>query len=294
MTSKPWEDRVIFKTVAGSHLYGTATPESDYDVRGVCHQTPESLIGLSPFDQYQAEKEDLTIFGLNKFCKLAADCNPNIIEILFAPTEAPTCLYSSRTWLRLLDIRHAFVSKKALYTFTGYAYSQLERIERHYRWIRDGAPVNPNPKDFGAEPIHSTDANNEWKWATPQDKNMYQNARERYRQWQHWMTERNPARHDLEQKWGYDTKNALHLARLMTQGEELITTGRLAFPRPDAKWLLEIRNGLMTYDEIVQWAKDAEERLKVIADNQSAIPHGPNRKLIEQFVMRINMEMLNG
>jgi len=288
---KVWEDHVIFKTVAGSQLYGTSTPESDYDVRGVCHQTIESLIGMQPFGQYQDEKQDITIFGLNKFCNLAADCNPNIIEILFSPTSGPTCLLSTVEWEILQAIRPAFLSRKARHTFSGYAFSQLERIERHHRWMVEGPPPDPFPPDYGAVPQADTTDNNAWKWIDPDHKNRYQNAREKYRQWQHWVKERNPARKELEEQWGYDTKHGMHLARLMTQGEELLTTGHITLPRPDAAWLLEIRNGLMTYDEIVTWARDRESNLRVLEEN-SPLPWGPDRKKIEGTVMGLNQMRL--
>ena len=76
----------IFECVTGSRLYGTYTPESDYDYRGVCIPPMEILLHpFMNFDQKDSgfEEEDRAIYSLPKFFKICADSNPNIIELLF-------------------------------------------------------------------------------------------------------------------------------------------------------------------------------------------------------------------
>ena len=287
MTEKVWETALIFKTIAGSYLYGTNTPESDTDIRGVCHQTAESLIGLTGFEQYQDGKTDTTVYGLNKFCQLAAQCNPNIVELLFAPLLPATCLTYTQDWLDLLEIKSAFLSRRARHTFTGYAFAQMKRIELHHRWLVNPPARAPVPEEYGAvqkaEGPHS--------WPNQELHNSYQNAHAQWKQYQDWLADRNPVRAELERKWGYDTKHGLHLARLMTQGEELLLTGKITLPRPDAKWLLEIRNGLMDYDQICAWAQDRRVRMEEI-EKSSPLSWGPDWDTIQFFVMKKNAERL--
>ena len=220
----------FFLTVAGSQLYGTSTPTSDLDLRGVTHQPIDSLIGLQPFEQFQngeAENysaygvtyptKDVTIYGLNKFVTLAMGCNPNIIELMFAPVDNPdVVLVHSPEWNQLMEIRSAFLSRKARHTFTGYAYAQLERINRHHRWIVNPPTVKPNPFDYSA--YHAPDGN--VKWRDNEQYNRYLNLKREWDQYEHWLKERNPARAELERKYGYDTKNGMHLVRLMLMGQE--------------------------------------------------------------------------
>lgn len=47
---------IIFETVAGSHAYGTATPESDKDIRGVFVQPLEDVLKYGFTDQVSDEK----------------------------------------------------------------------------------------------------------------------------------------------------------------------------------------------------------------------------------------------
>ena len=46
MNIEEWvQNNTIHQVVAGSHLYGTARPDSDIDVRGVCLAPTETLLG---------------------------------------------------------------------------------------------------------------------------------------------------------------------------------------------------------------------------------------------------------
>lgn len=49
---------------------------------------------------------------------------------------------------------------------------------------------------------------------------------------------------------GYSIKNAYHAIRLMWQLHELLTTGKITFPRPEAFILKDIRNGNCTIEEL--------------------------------------------
>ena len=48
-------------------------------------------------------------------------------------------------WERLVEVRDSFLSKRAKHTFSGYALSQLKRINTHYRWLKNPPPAAPTP-----------------------------------------------------------------------------------------------------------------------------------------------------
>src|SRR5690554_3239886 len=128
------ESNTIFLTVHGSHAYGTARPDSDLDIRGVCIPPKEYYLGiLDNFEQaIFNEPVDLTIFGISKFIKLAMDANPNALEIIF--TDESDHIFVSDIGKKMLDIRESFISKKARFTMAGYARSQLKRFHTHRKW----------------------------------------------------------------------------------------------------------------------------------------------------------------
>lgn len=80
------EERTIFLTKYGSHAYGTSTPESDLDLRGVCIAPLRTRLGfLERFDMVRAGNNnvDLEIYDLPKFLHGCAEGHPNMLEVLF-------------------------------------------------------------------------------------------------------------------------------------------------------------------------------------------------------------------
>lgn len=172
--------KTAFLTLSGSHAYGTAMPGSDVDVAGVYLGRKEDYLGLhEPPEQYndkptmtylfkaythraqkalentvsgvqarELEVVDGTVFEVKKFMRLAAESNPNILDILFADDRC--IIYSDREWdTHVLAFRDAFLSKKVYWTFRGYAKNQLDRMERHRKWLLDPPKAPPSRADFG-------------------------------------------------------------------------------------------------------------------------------------------------
>lgn len=55
-------------------------------------------------------------------------------------------------------------------------------------------------------------------------------------------------RPELVERFGYDTKFAMHAVRLGLQGVEYVETGKITLPSPDAQLLQAIRSGAFAID----------------------------------------------
>lgn len=144
--------RTIFLSKHGSHAYGTNQPSSDLDLRGVAIPPREYLLGyLRRFEQAEQKGDpDVVVFSLAKFLGLAADCNPNVLEILF--TDPVDHVVRTPLGDRLLSARGIFLSRKARHTFSGYAIAQLKRIETHRRWLLHPPVAPPERAAYGLPP----------------------------------------------------------------------------------------------------------------------------------------------
>ena len=105
------------------------------------------------------------------------------------------------------------------------------------------------------------------------------NAEKRYRaalkhwdSYQTWKNQRNPARAELERAHGYDTKHAMHLIRLMRMGLEVLETGELHVRRDDAEQLSAIREGALSFDDLLVMAGDLEQSMQK-ATASTKLPH---------------------
>lgn len=114
----------------------------------------------------------------------------------------------------------------------------------------------------------------------------HKQAREKHRNYWTWKQNRNEARHELEVNFGYDTKHAMHLVRLMRMAEEILTTGEVLVKRPDAKELLDIRGGAWKLDELLKWAEEKDEYIRGDLYRKSALQSRANLDLAAEVLMK--------
>jgi predicted nucleotidyltransferase len=106
----------------------------------------------------------------------------------------------------------------------------------------------------------------------PSDVASTLNAEKRYRaalkhwdSYQTWQAQRNPARAELERSHGYDTKHAMHLIRLMRMDLEVLQTGELRVRRDDAEELSTIRDGALSFEELLALAGGLQRSMETAA-----------------------------
>jgi hypothetical protein len=277
---------LIYKVVAGSRAYGLDSPGSDLDMRGVCIPPRRYLLGLRPFEQWEQREAqgDTVIYALVKFVRLALACNPNIIELLYV--EPRHILFINDYGQRLLKHRDQFLSKQVRHTFAGYALSQLKRIEGHHRWLANPPAHQPTQAEFGGWPVEGR-----YKFPDHDAERAYRAALKHWQDYQTWQQNRNPARAELERKYGYDTKHAVHLLRLLKMGVEILSTGQVHVYRPDREWLREVRHGLLSYEALLDVAAFYEARLEELYET-SSLPDQPDFEAAEALVIELQEQYL--
>lgn len=306
-------DRTIFVTVAGSHLYGTNIATSDHDYKGVAIASKDYYLGyLKHFEQLERKVQnghphDLTITALWKFVNLATDCNPNIVELLYANENQ--VLYADKYGEELVGIRERFITKKARHTFSGYAHGQLKRIKSHRAWLLNPPKEKPMRQQFGLSETSKVSKSEIGAFdALVKDgkeiemtkeiltlfvrEKQYAAAKENWDKYENWKKTRNAARSELEAKHGYDTKHAMHLVRLMRMCVEILSTGKVLVHRPDAEELLSIRHGAWTYDQLIEHAEYLEKMCALLYET-STLPHEPDRVWLDDWLVNITDRYLS-
>jgi hypothetical protein len=89
---------------------------------------------------------------------------------------------------------------------------------------------------------------------------------------------------------GYDTKYAMHCARLGFQGLELLRSARINLPirGEPADWLLAVRRGEVTFEEWWSRSLELDAELEAMAEDDS-IPPGPDRSAIETWSVHTHL-----
>ena len=124
----------------------------------------------------------------------------------------------------------------------------------------------------------------------------YLNAMQNWKKYQSWKRARNPKRAVLEEKYGYDTKHATHLVRLLRMGAEIMETGDVHVWRGgiDAEELCHIRAGGWPYEKLVEWAEQKQKELnEQYKTAQGIVPNHPDRDAIDELCVRILQKSLS-
>lgn len=121
------------------------------------------------------------------------------------------------------------------------------------------------------------------KW----NREEYVAAKERHAQYWNWKKSRNETRSVLEEQFGFDTKHALHLVRLLRTGVEALRDGEILVKRPDADELLAIRNGAWTYEELVSYAEKIDDEIKNKWYKTTSLPKKPDIKFAAELLMDV-------
>jgi uncharacterized protein len=76
-------------------------------------------------------------------------------------------------------------------------------------------------------------------------------------------------RPEIEAKFGYDVKAAMHTLRLLNECKELLSEGTITLPRPERDFLIRVRTGKYSMDKVVAMAQ------KLFAECEDAAKSSP-------------------
>jgi len=108
----------------------------------------------------------------------------------------------------------------------------------------------------------------------------------------------------LVEKYGIDVKAIAHCVRLYRMGKEVLLTGNLQVHRPDAPFLLDIRNGKYSLGELLTEGKDEKGRMTIVGGiigeesklfNEalavSKLPEEPNFNELNDILVKFQKEL---
>ncbi len=256
----------------GSHLYGTNTPESDTDHKGVFLPAwDEVLLQRAPKSESRHTGDDKSrnspgdvdweMYVLHYFVELACQGQTVALDMMHAPQEK--CVVWSDAWADLVANRTRFYTRN-LDAFVGYARKQaakygvkgsrLAEAEQMKRYLQgfdeelrlsevwDGLPQGEHTRP--AEPDPRGQRQFEVCGRKLGERAKISNALGMLHHFIERYGER--ARLAAENK-GIDWKAVSHAMRAAYQVKELLTQGTITFPRPEAPYLLRVKGGGLDY-----------------------------------------------
>jgi hypothetical protein len=324
-----WEDATLLVLAqVGSHSHGTYIPPEDpqaiddVDYMGIVIPPQSYTLGLKEWDNltFIYEELDCVFYSFRKYVNLLIKSNPNVLGLTWLNDEHYVA-YDELLWYIVRGSRSLFSSKLAYPSFIGYATAQLRKmtsfdIATQNEWddavklitaagwtvgqITGTEKSRPMP-DYEAVldvlvPVPPAVPESVGRAAA---RFTVDDALERAaltihkihaKHFQGYMGEK---RKNLVRKYGYDTKNASHLIRLMRMCCEYLESGKLqVFRTIDAYHLRDIKAGKYPLELVKEEAESLFKRAESLRDN-NALPMFPDLEAIDLLVQEIYLRAYN-
>lgn len=307
---------IILLTTGGSHAYGTDTPASDLDIRGITLNSAEEILTMEYNDKpIEDRATDTVIYFLKQIVTLLLNCNPNTIEILGTKEEHLFICTEEGRLLR--DNVELFLSKKAAASFGGYAIAQLRRLQNAL--ARDSYPQREKEQHI-LNSIHKQllTLPDRYKELTEGDLKLYldNSSKEGFEQeifmdislkhyplrdFKNIYSEMNNVLRDYDKLNHRNSKkdelhlnkHAMHLIRLLIMGTEILQgKGVHTYREKEIPFLMDIRKGTFSYSEIFEMVDKFDADFKYAALN-TALPDNPHYGKVQELIMEINKGVIS-
>lgn len=315
-THKNLGKNIILLTTGGSHAYGTDTPSSDLDIRGITLNSAEEILTMEYNDKpIEDRATDTVVYFLKQIVTLLLNCNPNTIEMLGTREEHLfICTEEGRLLRNNADL---FLSKKAAASFGGYAIAQLRRFQNAL--ARDSYPqVEKEQHILKSIKKQLLTLPDRYKKLTKGELNLYIDDSSKkgfekeifmdislthypLRDFKNIYSEMNNVLKDYDKLNHRNNKkdklhlnkHAMHLIRLLIMGTEILQgEGIHTYREKEIPLLMDIRNGRFSYDEIFEIVDKFNSKFKYAADNTN-LPDNPDYKKVQELIIEINENVID-
>lgn len=257
-------DNPEFLAITGSRLYGTNRENSDYDYRGFIVPPYEYLIGLLNFNSKEIEdQEDSKVYSLKEFFKMLTNGDPQCTELLFVPQDK--IVKTSSYYEEIRNNKELFLSNVIYKRLMGFGNSEWRKAMA-VKFEFEKLPADQEKirldllnfiRDRGADKADMDEM--AAKFDSYKESKLVVSVSN--------LGAKRKADFD---KFGFCVSSACHSIRLMGELSQLMETGEITFPRPEAEVLKAIRLGEVSkddcqklYDEAVFKAEKSREKSKL-------------------------------
>ncbi len=307
----------------GSHLYGTDTPQSDLDVKGVYIPDARDILLqlVKPLIADQREKAvgekntavdvDREAYSLQRYLELLCEGQTVALDMLFAP-DCAMITPPTAVWNEVRTLAPKLITKRSA-AFVRYCQQQASKygirgsriaaarhvldLLRQAKTASGAAAKLEVAREalFAMEPVEHVALYDveqaSGKAITTLEvcgrKILFTTSLETATGIvQRVLDEYGKRAFLAERNEGVDWKALSHALRVGYEAVELLSTGRITFPRPEAEHLKAVKLGQLPYREI---GAEIETQLAMVvaAEQASKLPETPDYMAVDDLVARV-------
>lgn len=304
----------IVEMTFGSHLYGTNSPTSDLDIKGIYMPTKREIF-LSNFPKVvnQSTKKDSTVkntsddvdkefYSLHYFVDLAAKGETVALDMLHAPKSA--LISTSSNWEFLQSQRSIFYTKN-LKSLVGYARKQaakygvkgsrLAEARKVLEVLRSATQFSPFTKI--SDILHNLPKGEHCGMQTIEDVEFYQMCGKKFTlnasaahyipMVKNFIDEYGARARQAETNVGVDWKAVSHAFRAAFQVKSILLNGDFTYPLAETDYIRRVKSGVLSFkDEVgptLDNLMDRVERLSL----ESKLPDHVDRDKVDDLLLKL-------
>ena len=314
--------RTVVRMQFGSHVYGTSLPTSDTDVKAVHIPDVDDILFQrvkgsirektnTTGQKNGASDVDFESFALHRFMDLLLQGQTIALNMLFTPDQF--ILEASPIWGRI-RLQRARWLHRGIAPFIGYCRQQANKygirgsrvatVRHVVEWL-DGTIssygasarltevwpsvefiamnlehaetlVEQRPNGMAMRMLDVCGRKIQETMKLTQARDILQKILDNYGQ-RALAAERNE---------GVDWKAIMHALRACGEAEELLTTGHITYPRPEAELLLQVRKAELSYRHVSELLEARMARLEELA-KVSKLPDEPDREAADDLIREV-------
>lgn len=316
--------KTIIRTTFGSHLYGTSTPSSDFDYKSIfipdakdilLQRVKQAINTQRPKgfgEKNFAGENDEESFSLQKYLHLIAEGQTVALDILFTPDQH-IIGEPMPEWLEIVANKDKLITKQAS-SFVGYCRQQaskygvkgarlaaardaLELLDKMVAWnsgsvkleiiqhkLIEETAKHPDYMEFLMIDQPNSDPINHWV-VCGRKLPFNTSLRNAFNVVNKLVADYGSRTIQAEKDGGVDWKALSHSIRIANQAIELLDTGKITFPLPNASYILDIKTGKVPYKVI---GEEIENLLEIVEAKMltSVLPAKPDKEWIDDFIYR--------
>ncbi|MFW6377680.1 MAG: DNA polymerase beta superfamily protein [bacterium] len=313
---EPKGHKLLYLCKFGSHLYGTSTPDSDVDYKGIFLPSKKSmLLGercnslhyKSGDDRSKNSKDDIDIdlWSLQYFFHLVGKGETNAIDLIYSPSNKDCVVYN--TIPEIFKEPLNFFDPKNCDAFVGYAIGQMKKyacsgsrlgvIKDVYYYLEDNINYfTENDKliscvdkildsFYDDSYCFSKMINGEEALVLCGKVHLFSiSIQEFYNRVKREFDKYGERVRAAERNEGVDWKSCSHAARCLFQMQQLLNEGEVTYPLKSASQLLKIKKGEIDFKEVEQMMKFNLELVETLQQT-TKVKGKKNNKLINNIIL---------
>jgi len=320
---------LLYLTIMGSRLYGTSTPASDWDVKGV--MLPDSgdvLCGRHTHNIRLKEDQnylgiDLEIYSIQKYFKLLRSGETITADMLFAPTYPEAILFVEHNFSDLFSHYKDVINGKDLdkNPYLRYAYSQaikygvkgnrfgvVQKVLDLAETLYESNTAETHKLGDFLTALEMAGGNPKYCFVTEVETHRKQKVPGLYlagkvhqgtiklgefvKRCKTLLSDYGERTKLAANAGGNDWKALSHAVRAVGQLLELVRTGMIRFPRSDADDLLQIKRGEISFETVRELLETGIQIFDEEVENGVAKTYRWRQKYVDNLIIKIYNDRL--